>query len=90
MRFSVVASVLLHGCVLGLAFVSLPESWRTHVEPEPIIPVSLIREAELAPRAPVMRSEEPESFERLAARPRTTPHATPRPRPPSPPWPSRS
>jgi len=53
MRFSVVASVLLHGCVLGLAFVSLPESWRTHVEPEPIIPVSLIREAELAPKTSI-------------------------------------
>jgi len=48
MRFGVVASLLLHASAFGLAFLSLPESWRPHVEPEPVIPISLIREAELA------------------------------------------
>ena len=48
MRLGVPASILLHACALGLAFVSLPDSWRTHVEPEPVVPIALISKAELA------------------------------------------
>lgn len=53
MRFGVIASLLLHVCAFGLAFLSLPESWRPHIEPEPVIPISLLREAELAPKTSV-------------------------------------
>lgn len=53
MRFGVVASLLLHACVFGLAFLSLPESWRPNVAPEPVIPIELIRKAELAPKTSI-------------------------------------
>jgi hypothetical protein len=49
MRFGVPASVVLHAGAIGLAFVSLPESVRTHVESEPYIPIELIANAENAP-----------------------------------------
>lgn len=63
MRFGVIASLLLHAGVFGLAFLSLPESWRPHVEPEPVIPISLIREAELALKTsvPAARVKPPEA-----------------------------
>ncbi len=48
MRFGVVASILLHFCVLGLAFLKLPDFFRTHIESEPYVPIEIISEAELA------------------------------------------
>lgn len=53
MRFGVVASLLLHLCAVGFAFVSLPEFLRTKVVDAPVIPVELIAEAELAERTSV-------------------------------------
>lgn len=53
MRFGVLASVLLHFCALGMAFISLPEFMRTKVVEAPVIPVELIAEAELAERTSV-------------------------------------
>ena len=53
MRFGVLASLLLHACALGLAFISLPDFMRTKVVDAPVIPVELIREAELAERTSV-------------------------------------
>lgn len=53
MRFGVLASVLLHVCAVGLAFLSLPEFLRTKVVDAPVIPVELIREAELAEKTSV-------------------------------------
>jgi hypothetical protein len=47
MRFGVVASVLLHLCAIGLAFVSLPSTWRPRIETEPYVPIEIIAEAEL-------------------------------------------
>ncbi|MEQ8935234.1 MAG: hypothetical protein RIE56_05530, partial [Amphiplicatus sp.] len=43
----------LHLAAVGLAFVSLPESWRSKVVSEPVIPIELIREAELAAKTSV-------------------------------------
>ncbi len=53
MRFGVLASVLLHLCAVGLAFVSLPDFLRTKVVEAPVIPVELIREAELSKKTSV-------------------------------------
>lgn len=53
MRVGVVVSVVLHACAAGLAFVSLPEFLRTKVVDTPVIPVELIREAELAEKTSV-------------------------------------
>lgn len=53
MRFGVVASLLLHVCAIGLAFVSLPEFLRTKVVEAPVIPIELIAEAELAEKTSV-------------------------------------
>lgn len=47
MRFGVVASVLLHIAVFGVAFISLPEGWRPDVQADPYVPLDLISEAEL-------------------------------------------
>lgn len=53
MRFGVLASVLLHACALGLAFISLPEFLRTKIIEAPVIPIELIAEAELAEKTSV-------------------------------------
>lgn len=53
MRFGVLASILLHACAIGFAFLSLPEFMRTKVADAPVIPVELIREAELAEKTSV-------------------------------------
>jgi hypothetical protein len=53
MRFGFFASVLLHACVAGLAFFSLPDFLRTRVVEAPIIPIELIAEAELAEKTSV-------------------------------------
>lgn len=61
MRFGVVASGLLHLCVIGLAFVSLPDAFRTRIEPEPYVPIEIISEAELALKTSVpAMSKKPE------------------------------
>ncbi|MEQ1929612.1 MAG: hypothetical protein ABL957_03645 [Parvularculaceae bacterium] len=39
---------MLHAGVLGLAFVSLPESWRSKIVSEPVVPIEIISKAELA------------------------------------------
>lgn len=61
MRTGVVASVVLHVGALGLAFVSLPESWRSKINPEPVIPIELLTEAELSEltSVPAARPEPP-------------------------------
>lgn len=73
MRFGVVASVLLHLCAVGLAFVSIPESWRPKVMPEPYVPIEIISKAELAEMTsvPATRKEPPPEIE-------------PEPKPPAP------
>jgi hypothetical protein len=48
MRIGVPASVFLHAAALGLAFFSLPSSWRTPVVSEPVVPIDIISKAELA------------------------------------------
>ena len=48
MRFGVIASVLFHLAIVGMAFITLPSAWRPNVTPEPFIPLDLIREADLA------------------------------------------
>ena len=73
MRFGVVASVLLHLCAVGLAFVSIPESWRPKVEQEPYVPIEIISKAELALRTSVpATTKEP------------IPDIKPEPKPPAP------
>lgn len=47
MRFGLVTSVLFHLAIVGAAFMSWPFMARTDVTPEPYIPLSLIREADL-------------------------------------------
>jgi hypothetical protein len=48
MRFGVFASLFIHACALGLAFISLPDFLRTKVIEAPVIPIDLIDEAEFA------------------------------------------
>lgn len=93
MRFGVIASLLLHACAFGLAFVSLPESWRPHIEPEPVIPISLLREADLAlktsvpaaqPKPPEIKPEPKEETpapKEVEAPPPAPPPALPAPKP---------
>ncbi len=73
MRFGVVASVLLHLCAMGLAFLSIPENWRPKVAPEPYVPIEIISKAELAERTsvPAMAKAPP-------------PEIKPEPKPPAP------
>lgn len=73
MRFGVIASVLLHLAAIGLAFISLPESWRSKVVSEPVVPIELIREAELAEKTSVP-----------AAAPKPKPEEEKKPEPPAP------
>ena len=93
MRTGVVASVVLHVGALGLAFVSLPESWRSKINPEPVIPIELLTEAELSeltsvPAArpePVEEEPEPEPEvaepEEIKPAPREEPKPEPEPEP---------
>lgn len=79
MRFGLFASILLHLAVAGLAFLSLPESWRTRIVNEPVVPIELISAAELAKltSVPAARPEpEPEP------QPETAPAPEPDPAPP--------
>ncbi len=85
MRFGVVASVLLHLAAVGLAFVSLPESWRSKVVSEPVIPIELIREAELAEKTSVpAASPKPKPEEEKPEPPKEEPKEEPKPEPPKP------
>lgn len=66
MRFGVFASLLFHGCLLGLAFLSLPESLRPDVASEPYVPIELIADAEYAEQTSVpaaSKDPEPEPVE---------------------------
>ena len=64
MRFGVFISVLLHLAIVGMAFISLPFSWRPNVEAEPVIPLELIADAELALKTSVPAARpEPEEIE---------------------------
>lgn len=73
MRFGVIASVLIHLGAVGLAFISLPEFMRTKVVETPVIPIELIREADLAEKTSVP-----------AAAPKPKPKAEKPPEPPKP------
>ena len=94
MRFGFVSSVLLHGCALGLAFLSLPEFLRTKVISAPVVPIDLISEAELAEKTsvpaaaskpkpkPKPKAEKPPGLPKPeAAPPKPTPKAEPEPAP---------
>lgn len=90
MRFGVLASVLLHACALGLAFISLPEFLRTKVVEAPVIPIELIAEAELAemtsvPAAapkPKPKAEEPKDLPKPKEEaPKPTPKEEEKPQP---------
>jgi hypothetical protein len=64
MRTGLAASLALHAGAFALAFVTLPDFMRTHIEPVETIPVQLIDEAELslktsAPAAAPMPKPEP-------------------------------
>lgn len=61
MRVGVLVSVVLHAGAFAFAFLSLPESWRSKVVSEPVVPVELLTEAELSAKTsvPAMRREEP-------------------------------
>jgi len=64
MRFGVVFSVLFHACIVGLAFLSLPEGWRPDVAPEPYVPIEILAEAELSELTSVPAARpEPEPIE---------------------------
>ncbi|MEM8934897.1 MAG: hypothetical protein AAGC77_00645 [Pseudomonadota bacterium] len=63
MRFGLFVSLVFHALLLGGGVILvLPEAWRPNVEPEPYIPLELIREAELdlTTSVPAARPEEPE------------------------------
>ncbi len=88
MRFGVLASILLHACAVGLAFISLPEFLRTKIVESPVIPVELIREAELAEKTsvpaaapkPKPKKEEPPDLPKpKVEEPKPTPKAEPEP-----------
>jgi hypothetical protein len=90
MRFGVFASLLLHACAVGLAFLSLPEFLRTKVIDSPVIPVELIREADLAEKTsvpaaapkPKPKAEEPPDIPKpKVEEPKPTPKAEPEPAP---------
>lgn len=90
MHFGVFASLLLHACAVGLAFISLPEFMRTKVIDSPVIPVELIREAELAEKTsvpaaapkPKPKAEEPPDLPKpKVEEPKPTPKAEPEPAP---------
>lgn len=90
MRFGVFASVLIHLCAVGLAFLSLPEFMRTKVVDAPVIPVELIRDADLAEKTsvpaaapkPKPKEEKPPDLPKpKAEEPKPTPKAEPEPAP---------
>ena len=72
MRFGVLVSILFHACIVGLAFLSLPEGWRPDVSPEPYVPIEILSEAEIAELTSVP-----------AARPLPEPVEEPEPDPPA-------
>jgi hypothetical protein len=73
MRFGVTTSVLLHACAFGLAFLSLPDSWRPKVASEPVVPIEILSRAELDRLTSVP-----------AARPKPEPKPVEEPKPPAP------
>ncbi|MEL6212171.1 MAG: hypothetical protein AAFQ96_01135 [Pseudomonadota bacterium] len=58
MRFGLLTSLLLHACIVGAAFIALPESWRPDVAPEPYVPIELIADAEIAETTSVPAAQE--------------------------------
>lgn len=90
MRFGVLASVLLHACAVGLAFISLPEFMRTKVVETTTIPIELIADAELAEKTSVPAAapkpkpkveELPDLPKPKVEEPKPTPKAEPEPAP---------
>jgi hypothetical protein len=77
MRSSVVTSVLLHVGALSLAFVSLPESWRSKIVSEPVVPIDLISEAELAAKTSVPAMKKKATPPKPEAKPEPKPKAEP-------------
>lgn len=80
MRFGLFASVLVHLAGVGLAFISLPESWRSKVVIEPYVPISLIAEAELAEKTSVPAAAPKPEVEKQPEPP--APKEEPKPEPP--------
>jgi outer membrane biosynthesis protein TonB len=89
MRSGAAASILLHAGAFGLAFLTLPESVRTKIAPEPVIPIELIDEAVESERTSVpaagptpvekpAETSEPAEPEQEPA-PAPTPDAAPKP-----------
>lgn len=84
MRIGVPVSLLLHACALGLAFVSLPDSWRTRVVSEPVVPIDIISKAELAELTSVpatQKKPEPKPEPPKAEPPAPEPEVKPEPKP---------
>lgn len=83
MRSGVIASVLLHLAVIGLAFVSLPDAFRTRIEPEPYVPIEIISQAELALKTsvPAMSKEPEEKPEPPKPEPKPEKIEEPKPKP---------
>ncbi len=80
MRFGVFASLLFHLAIFGVAFLSLPASWRPDVEAEPYIPLELIAEAELDLTTSVPAAA-PEPVEELEPEPEPEPIVEEEPEP---------
>lgn len=90
MRFGVFASLLLHACAMGLAFISLPDFLRTKVVDAPVIPIDLIDEAEfaemtsvpaMAPKPEPKEEKPPEPPKPKVEEPKPTPKAEAEPEP---------
>jgi hypothetical protein len=90
MRFGVFASLLLHACAVGLAFISLPDFLRTKVVEAPVIPIDLIDEAEfaemtsvqaMAPKPKPKEEKPPELPKPKVEEPKPTPKAEVEPAP---------
>ncbi len=83
MRFGVLVSIMFHGAIVGVAFLSLPTGWRPDVEAEPYIPIDLIEEAELDLMTSVPAAA-PEPVEEAEPEPAPAePEPEPEPEPPA-------
>ena len=84
MRFGFLISLLIHSSVVLIGFLSLPSNWRPDVQTEPVIPISLIAEAELDLTTSVPAAA-PEPVEEAEPEPEPVePEPEPEPEPPAP------